>query len=467
MSGWITETLLASTVLMLVVLAVRQPVALLFGPRIAYALWLLPALRMVMPPLPEVAIRAAPVTLPMQQVFRPDIPLPLPPAAATAPVDWTGPLATIWLAGAVLAFLLAMAGYVRFARRMRADARQLTEIDGVPVWATGAVEGPLAYGILRRAIALPADYADQFAPEELALALRHERMHHQRCDLIVNMAALVLRSIHWFNPVAHFAWRAFRADQEMACDAAVIAASGDRHTYALALWKSAWGRSEGNLPNAACAMNGKGQLKRRLGMINRKVNSRTRTLAGGAAIVTLMGVGLGLTASGGLAAEQVQKKSHRIVSGLVLPGHVVAKPPVPPVPATVKPHAVPDVPDAPSVVGRIDPPAPPEAPEPPEVPDMAAIKAEVEAATAEASRAADEANRAVAEANRAMKACGRERGNSCGDVDMVEIRREVLNSLREAQREVDDDDVPVNVKIRVKASLNAAITRIESDPRWN
>ena len=45
MSGWIIETLIASTLLMLFVLALREPVSRHFGPRIAYALWLLPALR--------------------------------------------------------------------------------------------------------------------------------------------------------------------------------------------------------------------------------------------------------------------------------------------------------------------------------------------------------------------------------------------------------------------------------------
>ena len=43
MSGWIIETLIASTLLMLFVLALREPVSRHFGPRIAYALWLLPA----------------------------------------------------------------------------------------------------------------------------------------------------------------------------------------------------------------------------------------------------------------------------------------------------------------------------------------------------------------------------------------------------------------------------------------
>ena len=52
MTGWLAQTLFSSTLLMLLVLALRRPVARLFGARMAYALWALPLLRMLMPPLP-------------------------------------------------------------------------------------------------------------------------------------------------------------------------------------------------------------------------------------------------------------------------------------------------------------------------------------------------------------------------------------------------------------------------------
>ena len=52
MTGWAIETIVASTLLMLLVLALRGPVRKAFGPHMAYALWLLPLVRMLMPPLP-------------------------------------------------------------------------------------------------------------------------------------------------------------------------------------------------------------------------------------------------------------------------------------------------------------------------------------------------------------------------------------------------------------------------------
>ena len=48
MIQWVGETLFATTVLMLLILAIRPFVADRFGARAAYLLWLAPALRMIL-----------------------------------------------------------------------------------------------------------------------------------------------------------------------------------------------------------------------------------------------------------------------------------------------------------------------------------------------------------------------------------------------------------------------------------
>ena len=64
MMGWLIDTLVWSGMLIAVVLVLRRPVARIFGAGMAYALWLLPLLRLFMPPLvlPTAApMRVAPV----------------------------------------------------------------------------------------------------------------------------------------------------------------------------------------------------------------------------------------------------------------------------------------------------------------------------------------------------------------------------------------------------------------------
>ena len=52
MTAWLAGNLIWTAAAFLLVLAVRRPVARLFGAGTAYALWLLPPLRLFLPPLP-------------------------------------------------------------------------------------------------------------------------------------------------------------------------------------------------------------------------------------------------------------------------------------------------------------------------------------------------------------------------------------------------------------------------------
>ena len=51
MTSWLLETLAWTAALIAIVLLLRRPVTRWFGPQFAYALWALPALRLLMPPI--------------------------------------------------------------------------------------------------------------------------------------------------------------------------------------------------------------------------------------------------------------------------------------------------------------------------------------------------------------------------------------------------------------------------------
>ena len=52
MIAWLALNIVWASAAMLLVLALRQPAARLFGAGVTYALWLVPALRLIQPPLP-------------------------------------------------------------------------------------------------------------------------------------------------------------------------------------------------------------------------------------------------------------------------------------------------------------------------------------------------------------------------------------------------------------------------------
>ena len=324
-AGWAVEALIASTLLMVLVLLVRVPVRRAFGPQLAYALWLLPLLRLVLPPLPADWREAAatPISRAGETMALLVVPSEMPAAAAPAP-GLIVVLAVAWAIGAFVFLAYHLVAHARFCRRIVAAADLMEERHGIRIVASAAAPGPVAFGIWRRYVAFPLDFANRYDAEERALALAHEIGHHQRGDLIANWIALVVLALHWCNPIAWRAFSAFRADQELANDARVLAgrSPADRHVYARAILKAA----HGGAASPTCHLHTITDLKGRLKMLSLSPASRRRLVSGTAAVGALLVAGLGLTASGSSAAA---------ISAGVQDAVAQAAPPSPTPPAAV------------------------------------------------------------------------------------------------------------------------------------
>src|SRR5690606_7002865 len=124
MNAWLLDTLLYTGVLIGLVLALRRPVGRFFGPQLAYALWALPFLRLLLPPIvlpaslapaPEPASQALPAAvLPTADpaniaVLAETSAMATPVAAPSVPSwEWADLVAigvSLW-AGVALAFLV-------------------------------------------------------------------------------------------------------------------------------------------------------------------------------------------------------------------------------------------------------------------------------------------------------------------------------------------------------------------------
>lgn len=468
MIGWAIEALAASTLLMLVVLALRGPVAARFGAQAAYLLWLLPALRMMLPRIPQAAepVRMVPIHLDITKLVAAAQTHGRTTVAAAAPspaVDWVIIGLVLWLGGALAYLTWQLGRHYRFMSIALAYADEGFRRGGIKVRLSPAVSGPLAAGIVHRHILLPEDFALRYSGAEQQLALAHELAHHRRGDLIANGAALAVLALHWFNPIAHWAYRAFRTDQELACDATVLgAAPGARADYGSALIKSA----RAGASTAACAMGPTHQLKRRMIMIAQSSSSRARRIAGIGLVVLMTTAGLGLTASGSIASPSLiaplsarplfasapQPRGIEIADRTAATAHPA--PPIPPVPLV---QPAPPVRAVPPV-----PPVPPLSPIPP-VPPVPMSRAQIEALKAAGAQAAAAAKEAMANIDvaaitrEAMAEARAELARECthakpgpadesdtdavarlaaGCVDMAAIQQEVQAALRDASAEI-------------------------------
>jgi beta-lactamase regulating signal transducer with metallopeptidase domain len=306
MIAWLIETTVAVTLLMAMVLLLRGPVARSFGAGWAYALWAVPALRLVLPPLPQLA---PDLHLPPVISFIPtaaDMAAPLP--AEAGPGQWVPFMLAMWAGGAVIFLVLQWLGYRAFLARIRDSSRPARPplFGGIGTWISDKVDGPLALGVIERRIVLPGDFSKRYNPVERRLALEHELVHHRRGDIWWNLAATAVLALFWFNPIAWLSFRAFRSDQELACDAAVArtASLEERCDYARALVKSA---SRPGLI-AACALNPAGELKRRLKMMRNHRASPLRSTGGVVALAAFAVAGFAVGSSGGPEASEIRER---------------------------------------------------------------------------------------------------------------------------------------------------------------
>ncbi len=264
---------IAASVGILVVLMLRRPLRRVLDPGAAYLGW-------VLVPLAAVAVLVPSTSMP-PEIARV---LVVPGTSALATLAtrlrgaesqlWAVSLLILWVVGAVAAALVFARRQLQFERGLgRLQAKQ----DGTFV-AEVSAGLPAVVGVFKPRIVLPADHATRFDAPQRSLVREHESVHVARGDQLVNLLAMLVRCVCWFNPLVHWVAPRFRHDQELACDARVIARHpGARRSYAEALLGT-----QGSLVRAplTCQISFGHPLRERIAMLKRPSPSRQRRAAG-------------------------------------------------------------------------------------------------------------------------------------------------------------------------------------------
>lgn len=303
---------LALAAAVLLVLALRKPVRAAFGARSAYALWLivpLSILALLIPArtvvLPAPVVAGTPVAT--ARADGPSSPTTTPPPPSIPSQLRALPIAKIVLG---LWAVVAFAGLVVQAERQRRFVRSLGRLsvtdDASLLLAERPGVGPAVIGALAPCVVLPADFAERFTPEEQALIIAHERNHLAVGDAQINAVVTGLRCLFWVNPLVHLGAAVLRIDQEIACDAAVLARHPKtRRAYGEAMLKT---QLAAFAPPLGChwPASANNQLKERFTLLTRHHAHRGRHLAG-AAVVAVLGLSAGVAAWAAQPAQVVQR----------------------------------------------------------------------------------------------------------------------------------------------------------------
>lgn len=330
------EWIISSSLLILVMIALRYLLRGRIKPRFQYALWALVLVRLLLPiqfgsaPISvENAVSQAPIVQEMEfadQVTYFDYHLdgyatgyytytpveagkpqpenqnePVPELFTHAEADRLTHLRsvkeivfTVWVGGMILMGVAFLVSNLVFAGRLR-KSRKLLEKGKLPIYVSGATETPCLFGLFRSAVYLTTSVAEEEHHKEYAIT--HEMTHYRQGDALWSILRSLCLVLHWYNPLVWWAVVLSREDGEIACDEATIAILGEnqRAEYGRVLINLTILKTS-DLLRTATTMTGSAKgLKERIKMIAKKPKMTVYTLI---AVILVAAVAVGCTFTG-------------------------------------------------------------------------------------------------------------------------------------------------------------------------
>jgi len=259
---------------------------------LAHMLWTIALIKLLTPPLFTLPVVPFSTTN-LASTTQADGPTALVSTEALAQVtasSWQLDMLSIaglaWLIGSVGFLFWSLLRVTRFQRLLQSSSTAATPALAAELAAlcdrfqlartptlrlTNARITPLVWWLGKRPhIYLPAAMTDELKHEELRWILAHELGHISRGDHYVRWIEWLACVAFWWNPVAWWARRNLRQNEEICCDALVLRTlQGSRHSYANSLLQAVEFLTEqGPRPPAmASEINSGGFLKRRFEMI--------------------------------------------------------------------------------------------------------------------------------------------------------------------------------------------------------
>ncbi len=330
------QWIVSSSVLILVVIALRYVLRGKLSLRMQYALWLLVLVRLLVPvsfgasdlsvmnAVPERAptvqqgtdrqdivgerndapANAGTVGIPaqsMNEAAPPDLVQNVTTATVTPPTvektDWARIAKTVWLAGAAALGLVFLAVNLRFGKKLRRSRERVEETDAcLPVYESGETDTPCLFGVAKPSIYVTPDTRTE--AETLRYALAHEQTHYRHGDNLWAVLRGVCLALHWYNPLVWWAAELSRRDAELACDEATIRRIGEseRAAYGRTLIRMTCEKRPALLVTATMMTDSGKGLKERISLLVKKPKTAAYTAV---AVLLIAGLSVACTFTGG------------------------------------------------------------------------------------------------------------------------------------------------------------------------
>ena len=252
----------SGTLLLLLILGLKPLYKSRFSKRWQYYIWIVVALRFLLPFTPDTTIVGSLFEKPGTTVITNEIPTsPNVPAPANTDNSKTEPiqadrdiaaamrepfnryvcLSFIWSAFALVLFVRKVTIYQGFTQYIKAGSTEVSDIKilnllsdceerlnirtRVELSRNPLISSPIMIGFFRARIVLPACELDD---KEWSYIFVHELIHYKQRDMFYKWLIQIVVCVHWFNPFVYLLEKEVNKSCELSCDEKVISILDDK-----------------------------------------------------------------------------------------------------------------------------------------------------------------------------------------------------------------------------------------------
>lgn len=144
-------------------------------------------------------------------------------------------LSMVWVLGMIVFVVYHIAGYGLFRRSVARLSRPVDDPrtlaiwervqakrkngHSIRIWRCKFVQSPMMTGFFRPVLLLPCL---DFDSDELEIILIHELIHYERKDIWYKLLLVCENAVHWFNPLMYVMAAMSNRDIEMVCDLEIV-----------------------------------------------------------------------------------------------------------------------------------------------------------------------------------------------------------------------------------------------------
>ena len=294
----------SGTLLLLLILGLKPLYKSRFSKRWQYYIWIIVALRFLLPFTPDTTIVGSLFEKPGTTVITNEIPTsPNVPAPANTDNSKTEPIQAdrdiaaamrepfnryvclffIWSVFALVLFVRKITIYQGFIQYIKAGSTEVSDIKTlnllsdceeklniktrVELSRNPLIASPIMIGFFRARIVLPACELDD---KELSYIFVHELIHYKQRDMFYKWLIQIVVCAHWFNPFVYLLEKEVNKSCELSCDEKVISILDDKarreYGYTLISFLQSNNLYKSSLASVTLT-EGAEQLKERLGAI--------------------------------------------------------------------------------------------------------------------------------------------------------------------------------------------------------